>query len=112
MANRGGYVAAAAPGVDVVAPGVGGAVQLSSGTSIAAAEASGVVALLLQEKPGLGADEVRKVLSETALRVTGDAGAPMQVIDALAALQAMGSKIDPPSQSGGEEPPRAVEGRP
>ena len=44
-ANRGNHIAVAAPGVDVFAPAPNGAYQLSTGTSIAAAEVSGVAAL-------------------------------------------------------------------
>ena len=47
-ANRGDYIFIAAPGVDIVAPALKGGYDLSSGTSMAAAHVSGVVALLLE----------------------------------------------------------------
>ena len=65
-ANRGRHVAVAAPGVDILVPAPGEAYQLTSGTSVAAAEVSGVVALLLERNPALKPDEVRKILIATA----------------------------------------------
>lgn len=65
-ANQGRYVTVAAPGVDVVAPATAGGYQVSSGTSLSAAEVSGVVALLLQRRANLRADAVRTVLTTTA----------------------------------------------
>ncbi|MGD9767309.1 MAG: S8 family serine peptidase [Pseudolabrys sp.] len=65
-ANRGRYVMVAAPGIDVVAPAIAGGYQVSSGTSLSAAEVSGVIALLLQRRPGLKADAVRAILTATA----------------------------------------------
>jgi hypothetical protein len=54
-ANRGKYIAVAAPGVDVLVPAPG-----------AAAEVSGIAALLVELKPSITPDEVRKVLQSTA----------------------------------------------
>ena len=64
--NRGKHVALAAPGVDILLPALGGAYQMSSGTSFAAAHVSGIVALLLERKPGLTPDDVRQILQSTA----------------------------------------------
>lgn len=66
MANRGKYVAVAAPGVEVLALAPDSAYQITSGTSIAAAEVSGIVALLLERKPSLKPSEVRTILSNSA----------------------------------------------
>jgi subtilisin family serine protease len=66
-ANRGRYVAVAAPGVDVLVPSPGRAYQMSTGTSVAAAEVSGIAALLIELRPGITADEIRKILQTTAL---------------------------------------------
>jgi Subtilase family/Fervidolysin N-terminal prodomain len=66
VANRGRHIAVAAPGVDIVVPATGGGYQVSSGTSVAAAHVSGIAALLLEVKPGLSPDAVRKVLQSTA----------------------------------------------
>jgi hypothetical protein len=65
-ANRGRHIAVAAPGVDIVAPSPGGAFQVASGTSMAAAEVSGIVALLLQRRSDLNAAAIRGILSTTA----------------------------------------------
>lgn len=65
-ANQGRYVTVAAPGIDVVAPATAGGYQVSSGTSLSAAEVSGVIALLLERRPGLKTDAVRAILTATA----------------------------------------------
>ncbi|MGA2894451.1 MAG: S8 family serine peptidase [Xanthobacteraceae bacterium] len=66
MANRGRYIAVAAPGVDILALAPGGAYQLTTGTSIAAAHVSGIAALLLERKPSLRPSDIRAVLVATA----------------------------------------------
>ncbi len=65
QANRGPYVYLAAPGVDMIAP-IGGGSDLVTGTSFAAAIASGAVANLLHANPGLSAGQVEEVLAVTA----------------------------------------------
>jgi hypothetical protein len=65
-ANRGKHIAVAAPGVDIYLPAPGGIYQMTSGTSFAAAEVSGAVALLLQRRPDLAPTGVRKALMSTA----------------------------------------------
>lgn len=65
-ANRGEHVALAAPGVDVLAAEPEGRYAFSSGTSIAAAHVSGLVALILEKRPDLDLDGVRRLLMETA----------------------------------------------
>ena len=69
MANRGRYVAVAAPGVDILSLAPGGAYQLASGTSIAAAHVSGIAALLLERKPSLRPADIRSTLIATARQV-------------------------------------------
>jgi subtilisin family serine protease len=66
LANRGDYIAIAAPGVDIMAAAPGGSYQFTSGTSIAAAHVSGTVALMLQKNPALKPQDVRAILSKTA----------------------------------------------
>jgi subtilase family protein len=66
QSNRGRHVAVAAPGVDIVAPAPSGTYQFTSGTSVAAAQVSGIAALLLDAKPGLTPQAVRKALLSTA----------------------------------------------
>jgi hypothetical protein len=65
-ATRGGHIAVAAPGVDLLLPAPEAGYQVTTGTSFAAAEVSGIVALLLERKSGLGHDGVCKALTATA----------------------------------------------
>jgi subtilisin family serine protease len=64
--NRGTYIAVAAPGVNVFAAASDGAYQLVTGTSVAAAEVSGIAALLIERNPALTPAAVRKILMQTA----------------------------------------------
>jgi subtilisin family serine protease len=66
VANHGGYVAVAAPGVDVFVAAPGGAYDFTTGTSVAAAHVSGLAALLIARNPGLTPDAVQSVLMKTA----------------------------------------------
>ncbi len=65
-ANRGAYVKVVAPGVDVLTTMPGASYRPSTGTSIATAQVSGVVALLLSAHPGLTPKEVEDLLTSTA----------------------------------------------
>lgn len=86
-ANRGGYIAVAAPGVDVLEASPQGGYQLQSGTSFSAAEVSGVAALILQRKPGLTPDEVRGALIATSLALPGEPGQErLRLVDAAKAV--------------------------
>jgi hypothetical protein len=92
-ANRGGYIALAAPGVDILAPAPQAGMQLATGTSIAAAHVSGIAALLIERKPSLRPDEVRKILTSTAKPIGSrprddQYGAGLaDALDAVSALQ-------------------------
>jgi hypothetical protein len=68
-ANRGRYVAIAAPGVDILVPAPEGTYQMTTGTSVATAHISGIVALLLERNPRLKPDEIRKILAASAKRL-------------------------------------------
>ncbi len=65
-ANTGKQVAIAAPGVDVIAAAPERNYAFSSGTSIAAAHVSGLVALMLEKNPALDLAGVRRLLAATA----------------------------------------------
>jgi subtilisin family serine protease len=87
QANQGPQVAVAAPGVEILAVAPDGKYQVTSGTSVAAAHASGVAALLLAAKPNLTPAQVRASLTGSASRISGkrtEVGAG--VIDALAVI--------------------------
>ena len=66
QANRGPYVSVASPGVEILAPAPQAGYQLSTGTSIATAHISGVVALMLERDPTLTPRDVRLILESTA----------------------------------------------
>jgi subtilisin family serine protease len=86
-ANRGGYVALAAPGVDVLVAAPGGAYDLTSGTSVACAEVSGVAALLLEKAPGLDGPGLKRLLRDSALALKDAPDAGAGLADAQAALK-------------------------
>lgn len=90
-ATRGDYIAFAAPGVDILAAAPKRAYGLSSGTSLAAAHVSGIVALIAERKPNLRTADIRKLLEESARRsegaTTADVGAG--IVDAASALEAL-----------------------
>ncbi len=89
--NRGGHLAIAAPGVDVLLPSPDEKYQVASGTSFAAAYVSGLAALIVERNPGVAPDVVRKILTDTA-RDLGPTGKDDQfgagLANALAAVQA------------------------
>ena len=73
-ANRGKYVSVSAPGVDILVPAPENTYQITTGTSVAAAEVSGIVALLLERNPKLTPADVRRILQSSARRLgPGDA---------------------------------------
>lgn len=88
-ANRGSHIAVAAPGVDVLAAEPEGRYVFSSGTSIAAAHVSGLVALVLEKRPDLDVAGMRRLLTETAVDLGSRGRDPVYGagrIDATAAL--------------------------
>jgi Subtilase family len=68
-ANRGKYVSVAAPGVDILVPAPEKMYQLITGTSVAAAEVSGIVALLLERNSKLTPADIRRILTASAKRL-------------------------------------------
>jgi len=88
-ANTGNYIDVAAPGVGILTTGPGGRYDLSTGTSIATANVSASLALLLAKKPNIQRD----ILSATAL----DLGKPGHdhaygdgLINVMKAMQRLG----------------------
>ncbi|HSM42615.1 MAG TPA: S8 family serine peptidase [Afifellaceae bacterium] len=90
MANRGSYVAVAAPGVDIITTTPGDRYELMSGTSIATAHVTGVVALVLERHPDLKAEAVAQLLANASTDL-GPAGIDSEfgagLVDALKALK-------------------------
>ncbi len=102
-ANQGDYVTVAAPGVNILVPAPAGGAQLTTGTSVATANVSGVAALLIARKPSLRPEEVRAILVASAEHL-GPRGINPQfgagLVDPLKALETHASSIQPlqPSQ--------------
>ena len=91
-ANRGDYVAVAAPGVDVLTAGAARSHQLRSGTSFAAAHVSAVLALLRERVPPLTQQEAMAVLVRTATPLGAEArrhDVGVGRVSAAAALEAL-----------------------
>jgi hypothetical protein len=89
-ANQGKYVTVAAPGVEILVPAPDGGVQLTTGTSVATANVSGVAALLIAHKPSLTPEDIRAILVTTAKHL-GSPGINAQfgagLVDPLKALE-------------------------
>lgn len=66
QANRGAYIAVAAPGVDVLVLALDQAHLVQSGTSFAAAHVSGILALMLEQQSEMTADEALWALTAAA----------------------------------------------
>lgn len=76
----------AAPGVEILTTTPGQAYAFLSGTSLAAAHVSGVVALLLEREPMMSPSQIRLVLFATARPVTASGVPGIRLVDACAAL--------------------------
>jgi subtilisin family serine protease len=97
MANRGSYVAVAAPGVDILALAPGETLQLSTGTSVATAHVSGLAALLLECNPALKPADIRAMLAGSAKPL--DSGA--KLVNAYRAVTSLNAGA--PSKTGGAQ---------
>jgi len=89
-ANRGSYISVAAPGVDILVPAPDGAYQLTTGTSVAAAEVSGIAALLIERNPRLTPADVRRILMGSAKKLgpgERDDNVGAGLVDPLRAVQ-------------------------
>jgi subtilase family protein/GLUG motif-containing protein len=92
-ANHGKQVAIAAPGVEILVPAPEGGYQLTTGTSVAAAEVSGVVALMLERNPRLSPADVRNILTATAKKLPqGRLEVGAGLVDPVQALAKSGPK--------------------
>jgi Subtilase family len=78
-----------APGRDVLTLVPGGHYDFASGSSLATAEVSGIVALMLAERPGLGAAQIRSLLLHSSHRVDSASG-QISTVDACAVLVTSG----------------------
>jgi subtilisin family serine protease len=77
----------------VIVPAPEGGYQLTTGTSVAAAEISGVIALMLERNPKLTPDDVRNILTATARKLPQphtEVGAGL--VDPVQALMKSGPK--------------------
>src|SRR5215470_4630388 len=96
---RGPHIAIAAPGVDILTTAAGGSYQVVSGTSFSAAYISGIAALLLERRPKLRPEAVRRILVTTAHDL-GPPGRDEQFGDGLAdAFAALASFEPQPRES-------------
>lgn len=87
FSGTGSWVSLAAPGVGVYGALRGGTYGLGSGTSFAAAEVSGAAALVWAADPSLDAQQVARILEQTASgHGTWNAGLGWGVVDVAAAV--------------------------
>jgi subtilisin family serine protease len=89
--------ALAAPGIDILTTAPHEAYAFLSGSSLAAAHVTGIVALLLEHEPYLTPTQVQALLRTTAQPIAGAASAaqgPTGIVDACAALeQLLGGQV-------------------
>jgi filamentous hemagglutinin family protein len=101
-ANRGNHVAIAAPGVDIFVPAPEGTYQMTTGTSVATAHVSGIVALLLERNPALKPADIRRILMASAKRLGPNDQFGAGLVDPARALQL----ADPKTVQQSEPAPR------
>jgi subtilisin family serine protease len=77
----------AAPGVDILVPAPDSAYQMTTGTSVATAHVSGIVALMLERNPRLTPDDVKRILTASAKRLGPNDQFGAGLIDPAKALQ-------------------------
>jgi subtilisin family serine protease len=92
-ANHGRYVTVAAPGVEILAPSKRRGYEYYTGSSFAAAQVSGVIALMLEKKKDLDPAGVRAALTHSAESLgpdaDGNAATGAGRVNAAAALKAV-----------------------
>jgi subtilisin family serine protease len=87
-----------APGREILTLLPGGHYDFASGDSIATAQVSGVVALLLAKHAGLSAADTYRLLRDTSTRAAGGGSAQVDACAAVVSLIGQGScnpAIDP-----------------
>jgi subtilisin family serine protease len=77
-----------APGSDILTTQPGGGYDFTSGSSMAAAHVSGIVALLLSISPNLDPGSIRELLLSSSKLVGG-----MRQVDAAAAVTALNKNL-------------------
>jgi subtilisin family serine protease len=100
-ANRGKYIAVAAPGVDILVPAPDSTYQLTTGTSVATAHVSGIIALMLERNPKLTPADVRRILTASAKRLGPNDQFGAGLIDPEKALQLAAprsTELSPPTR--------------
>ncbi len=113
QANRGPYIAVAAPGVDILEPAPNAGYQVTTGTSVAAAHVSGIAALLIERNPAIDAASVREILSTSAKHMAAkgrDDQFGWGLVDPYRALAAADAKVardrpaSPAAEAAGAKP--------
>ncbi len=103
----------AAPGVDVMTTVPGGEFDFVSGSSIAAAHVSGLVALLRQRHRHMSGAQILAHISKTSNHVSNAAGPAARAVNACRALADEGQPLQcPHSASAALEPPATIPGVP
>jgi subtilisin family serine protease len=106
-ANRGNHVAISAPGVDILVPAPAGEYQVTTGTSVATAHVSGVVALMLERNPKLTPADVRRILTASAKRLGPANQFGAGLVDPIRAIE-----MSTPRSSAAPAAPRPVTAAP
>ena len=73
--NSAGDATLVAPGTEILVPVPGGGFDYASGSSLSAAHVSGVVALMIAERPGLRPDDIATMLAASSPTVNGSINA-------------------------------------
>jgi len=72
QANQGRHITIAAPGVDILVLAPSGKFGMMSGTSMASAHIAGLAALLLEHNPSLSPNEVKALITQSAIDLGPD----------------------------------------
>ena len=83
-----------APGIDVLTLRPGGGYDFDSGSSMAAAHVSGLVALLLAHDPQLTTTQIRRILEQSVAPVAQVSEELSSTVDACRAIAAVEAEVD------------------